>query len=137
MLIYRYFILSYVSSFCNFYQFIFKRHTISISVVLQKILLNFKILRGQKISTLKTLTKNWTFFARLEKLLKEPVISVNLRIFNVLFFYFSTMMTTTREIEISAELQIEKPPLSTNSRFYRIYSPNKFVLRPNEIKTIN
>ena len=46
-------------------------------------------------------------------------------------------MTTTREIKISTELQIEKPPLSTNGRFYRIYSLNKFVLRPNEIKTIN
>ena len=47
------------------------------------------------------------------------------------------MMTTTREIKISTELQIEKPPLSTNGRFCRIYSPNKFVLRTNEIKTIN
>ena len=46
-------------------------------------------------------------------------------------------MTTTREIEISTELQIEKPPLSTNGRFYRIYSPKKFVLSPNEIKAIN
>ena len=46
-------------------------------------------------------------------------------------------MTTIREIKISTELQIEKPPLSTNGRFYRIYSLNKFVLRPNEIKTIN
>ena len=47
------------------------------------------------------------------------------------------MMTTTREIEISTELQIEKLPLSTNGRCCRIYSPNKFLLRPNEIKTIN
>ena len=46
-------------------------------------------------------------------------------------------MTTTREIEISTELQIEKPPLKTNGRFYIIYSPNKFVLRPNEIKMKN
>ena len=47
------------------------------------------------------------------------------------------MLTTTREIEISTKLQIEKPPLSTTGRFYRVYSLDKFVLRPNEIKTIN
>ena len=47
------------------------------------------------------------------------------------------MMTTRREIEISTGIQIEKLPLSTSGRFYRIYSPDKIVLRPWVIKTIN
>ena len=47
-------------------------------------------------------------------------------------------MERIREIEVSTGLQVQKPPLSTNSgRFYRIYSPEKIVLRPLEIKTIN
>ena len=47
-------------------------------------------------------------------------------------------METRREIEISTGLQVQKPPLSANSeRFHRIYSPEKIVLRPLEIKTIN
>ena len=47
-------------------------------------------------------------------------------------------METRRKIEISTGLQAQKPPLSTNSgRFYRIYSPEKIVLRLLEIKAIN
>ena len=47
-------------------------------------------------------------------------------------------METRREIEISTGLQVQKPPLSTNSgRLYRIYSPEKIVLRPLKIKIIN
>ena len=46
-------------------------------------------------------------------------------------------MDRRREIEISTGLQIQKPPLSTNGRFYRIYSPEEIVLRPLETKTIN
>ena len=47
------------------------------------------------------------------------------------------METTTREIEISTEHQIQKPPLSSNGRFYRIYSPDKILLRQLEMKTID
>ena len=47
-------------------------------------------------------------------------------------------METRQEIKISTGLQVQKPLLSTNSdRFYRIYSPEKIVLRLLEIKTIN
>ena len=125
-------------------------------IMIQKIVLNLKTVSRLEISTPKALTKNWTFFAALEKLLKKLVISVDLMIFNVVlyqpfmvieacwtqetfhtFFYFSTIMTTRREIEISTRIQIENPPFSTSGRFYRIYSPEKIVLRPWVIKTIN
>ena len=47
-------------------------------------------------------------------------------------------MERIREIEVSTGLQVQKPPLSTNSgSFYTIYSPEKIVLRPLEIKAIN
>ena len=47
-------------------------------------------------------------------------------------------MQTRQEIDISTGLQAQKLPLSTNSgRFNRIYSPEKIVLRPLEIKTLN
>ena len=46
-------------------------------------------------------------------------------------------MVTSREIEISTGLQIQKPPLSINGRFYRIYSPEKIKLRPCGSKVLN
>ena len=47
-------------------------------------------------------------------------------------------METRREIEISAGLQVQKPPkLSTNGTFYRIYSPEKIKLRPCESTVLN
>ena len=47
-------------------------------------------------------------------------------------------METRREIEISAGLQIQKPPkLSTNRTFYTIYSPEKIKLRPRENTVLN
>ena len=40
-------------------------------------------------------------------------------------------MTPKREIEFSTGLEIQKPPqLSANEKFYIIYSPVKFKLRP-------
>ena len=47
-------------------------------------------------------------------------------------------METKREIEISAGLQVQKPPkLSANGTFYRIYSPEKIKLRPCESTVLN
>ena len=47
-------------------------------------------------------------------------------------------MEARREIKISTRLQVQKPPLSTNSgRFYKIYSPEKIELRPCDSKILN
>ena len=47
-------------------------------------------------------------------------------------------METRQEIEISAGLQVQKPPkLSTNGTFYRIYSPEKIKLSPCESTVLN
>ena len=47
-------------------------------------------------------------------------------------------METKREIEISAGLQVQKPPkLSANGAFYRVYSPEKIKLRPCESAVLN
>ena len=47
-------------------------------------------------------------------------------------------MESRREIEISAGPEIQKPPhLSPNEKFYVIYSPMKFKLRPCESIMLN
>ena len=46
-------------------------------------------------------------------------------------------METRRESEISTGLQVQKPPLSINGRFYRIYLPEKIKLRPCESTILN
>ena len=47
-------------------------------------------------------------------------------------------MTPKREIEFSIGLEIRKPPqLSANEKFYIIYSPVKFKLRPCESIMLN
>ena len=52
--------------------------------------------------------------------------------------FFPSGIETRLEIKISTGLQVQKRPLSTDSgRCYRIYSPEKVVLRPLEVRTIN
>ena len=47
-------------------------------------------------------------------------------------------MTPKREIEFSTGLEIQKPPqLSADEKFYIIYSPVKFKLRPCESIMLN
>ena len=47
-------------------------------------------------------------------------------------------METRQEIEISAGLQVQRPPkLSTNGTFYRIFSSEKNKLRPCESTELN
>ena len=47
-------------------------------------------------------------------------------------------METRRKVEILTELQLQEPPLSTNSgRFYKIYLPEKIMLKPCKGKLLN
>ena len=43
-------------------------------------------------------------------------------------------MEIGREIQILVGAQVQKPPLSTNGRFYKIYSPQNIELEPFESK---
>ena len=45
---------------------------------------------------------------------------------------------TTKEIKILVDTKLEKPPLSTNGiKFYKIYLPEKLVLKPDSNTLIN
>ena len=46
-------------------------------------------------------------------------------------------METRQEIEILVGGQVQNPPLSTNGRFYKIYSPEKIELGPFESKVLD
>ena len=47
-------------------------------------------------------------------------------------------METRGEVKILTELQLQEPPLSTNSgRFYKIYLPEKIMLKPCKSKLLN
>ena len=46
-------------------------------------------------------------------------------------------MEIGREIQILVRAQVQKPPLSTNGRFYKIYSPQNIELEPFESKVLD
>ena len=46
-------------------------------------------------------------------------------------------MEIGREIQILVGAQVQKPPLSTNGRLYKIYSPQNIELEPFESKVLD